>query len=233
MNNTPTKNDISQRDEKSFLEVNHALSRILGPDDLVIDVGANRGQFSREVLALGVNSVIAFEPSPTTFQSLADLSRQDHRLEAINAACSTADTLVDFYEQEGDLGSSLLEPLPNQPSKWLTPNRVLKVKSTRLDTFFQSRKIESVGLLKSDAQGFDLEVLNSAGRYLDPQHIGALLVEVNFHSFYHKQAEFEEIYAAACSRGYFLAEIFRHYNRNGWLWWADALFLPRASPYAT
>ena len=90
-----------------------------------------------------------------------------------------------------------------------------------------------ISLLKSDAQGFDGRVINSAGEFLNPNIIGAILVELNFHRFYEDQDAFYKIMEHICMGGYFLAGMFPHLNYSGWFWWADALFLPNKAPFST
>jgi hypothetical protein len=135
--------------------------------------------------------------------------------------------------QESDLGSSLLAPLEGKTSQWLTPKEVVDVHSVRLDTFLRSRELNKIALLKTDAQGLDGQVVESAGEFLQPDVIQAILVEMNFHTFYEGQEPFFDVIKTICERGYFLAEVFRHYNRVEWLWWADVLFLPNKPPYTT
>lgn len=73
-----------------------------------------------------------------------------------------------FFVTSGNEGSSLLEPLPNQPSKWLTVDKQVTVETIRLDDFLRQNNLATpgaVGLLKSDAQGSDHDVLLSAGDF--------------------------------------------------------------------
>lgn len=142
---------------------------------------------------------------------------------------------AEFFVSEEDVGSSLLAPLANQTSQWLTPSSrgAISVQTTRLDDWLVSRDLSHVELLKSDAQGFDGKVIESAGKFLSPDSIRAVLVELNFHGFYEGQDSFYGIIETLCKKGYFLAGMFRHYNRAGWHWWADALFLPDQAPFST
>jgi len=121
----------------------------------------------------------------------------------------------------------------DQSSEWLTNEFVVQVQTIRLDDYMSERGITRVALLKSDAQGFDQRVLASAGALLNPQHIGSVLVEVNFHDFYVGQDSFAGLIELLSGAGYFVAGVFRHFNRSGWLWWADVLFLPKAAPFST
>jgi hypothetical protein len=134
---------------------------------------------------------------------------------------------------ESFLGSSLLPAVPGQDSTWLHETNQIEVPTTRLDTFIESRGLSYISLLKTDAEGKDLTVLESAGKYLEPKFIQALLVEVSFHQFHVGQEPYWKILELAASRGYFLAGFYPHFNRKEWLWWADILFLPNTEKFST
>ena len=150
-------------------------------------------------------------------------------------AVSNVSGQTEFHVTDGDVGSSLLAPVENQTSQWLTPSSagLISIQSTRLDEWIVSHDIGTIELLKTDAQGFDGRVIESAGKFLSPDSIGAILVELNFHRFYEGQDSFYGIMESLCTKGYFLAGMYRHYNRAGWLWWADSLFLPDREPFST
>jgi len=211
-----------------------ALKRILQDGGVVLDVGANRGQFALELLATGADvSVICFEPGEAAYLDLCALADEKPRISPRKLAIATTTGCADLYVQRSDVGSSLLVPLPDQGSEWLTASSVESVDTIRLDDFMKQEGLSKVSLLKSDAQGYDKRVIESAGAFLNPVSIGAVLVEVNFHQFYREQDSFSSLLDMMMSAGYFLAGIFRHFNRAGWLWWADMLFLPNVPPYST
>lgn len=210
-----------------------ALVRILSGGGVVLDIGANRGQFARELLATSDVSVICFEPVDAAFDDLCALAHHEPRISPRKLAVATSTGSADFHVQRSDVGSSLLEPLPNQGSQWLTASEVLSVDTTRLDDFMTREGLANISLLKSDSQGYDKRVIESAGAFLNPGCIGAVLVEVNFHQFYRDQDSFSSLLDLMHSSGYFLAGLYRHFNRSGWLWWADVLFLPNEAPFST
>lgn len=210
-----------------------ALERLLTQGDLVIDVGANRGQFAQEVLGIQDVSIICFEPVADAFDVLRSLAIHNRQITAENMAISDVTGTADFYIQKSDVGSSLLEPVKNQSSEWLTSKHLIRVNTIRLDEYLSDRGISNISLLKSDAQGFDRRVVSSAGAFLTPQHIGSVLVEVNFHDFYEGQDSFSATVEMMSGAGYFVAGFYRHFNRAGWLWWADVLFLPNVAPFST
>lgn len=210
-----------------------ALARILSPDSLVLDVGANRGQFARQILAVSPCRFICFEPVAAAYDDLVSYAAEQPLIEPVRLGVAMTSGEASFFVSRGDTGSSLLPPVPGQASQWATYDHSETIEVTRLDEFMAARGIDRVDLLKTDCQGTDRQVLESAGDLLHPDHIGALLVELNFHTFYEDQESAASVIDLADQRGYFLAGFFRHVNREGWLWYADGLFLPRRAPYAT
>jgi FkbM family methyltransferase len=225
---TPDEIDATADAERA-----QALARILTADSVVFDVGANRGQFARQLLAAVPCTVVCLEPVQAAYDDLVAVALEHPLIRPVRLGVAEVTGEVDFFVQESDLGSSLLEPVPDQSSKWATAAERQRVPVTRLDDYLDAHGPDFVDLLKTDCQGADAQVLRSAGRLLDPDRIGALLVELNFHAFYQGQDSVSDVLDVAAEHGYFLAGLFRHVNREGWLWWADALFLPNRAPFST
>jgi FkbM family methyltransferase len=207
------------------------VKRLLTETSIVLDVGANRGQFASEILSIvDVKKIFSFEPTPNSFQELEKLSRSKDKIVPINAAVSTKSPFVTFFVTSSDIGSSLLRPLPGQPSKWLDMEEEIIVGSIRLDDFLAkefSDHIPPIDLLKCDAQGADVDVLESAGEELNPARIKSVLVEVNFVEFYEGQGAYHEVFSLLDRRGYRLARLYLHRAHDDWLWMADALFIAK------
>ena len=220
-------------DDIADSERRESLCRILTESSTVLDVGANRGQFAKQLLSGVSCSIISFEPGDAAFEDLSAFAATDPRVRPVKLVVADTTGSVEFFVQESDLGSSLLPPVPDQSSQWATFLKTTVVEATRLDDFIDANELGFVDLLKTDCQGADRRVLESAGAHLAPDDIGALLVELNFHAFYEGQDSVGSVFDLAYDHGYFLASMFRHVNREGWLWWADALFLPNRPPFST
>ena len=198
-----------------------------------MDVGANRGELLDVLSSLTVARYIGIEPGLAAFEGLEDRCRDlvAHRL--INAAVSTVDGEALFFESQSDVGSSLARPLPGQESDWATTVAEHVVETRRLDTICLEAGISHVDLLKVDAQGTDLDVLDSLGSRLRPENVTCIIVEMAYHPQYDNQSHPDEILRLMRSSGYFLADDFPYPNRHGWRWYADGLFLPRDARFAT
>lgn len=223
---------VMNKDEVADNQRIQDLQRILDDDSVVIDVGAHVGEFSSAVRAVSACTIYAFEPVPGAFESLKT-NLSDNRFFAINQAISLENARVRFHVTESLVGSSLLSPIQGQSSKWLNETEQIEVQSIRLDTFIEQKEMLKISLLKTDAEGCDLQVLDSAGRFLTPDFTQAVLVEMSFHVFHEGQDKFYKIIELLSDRGYFLAGFYPHFNHNDWLWWADVLFLPNNPKYST
>lgn len=58
------------------------------------------------------------------------------------------------------------------------------VKVSTIDRYCADKKIERIDLLKSDTQGFELEVLKGARHMLVERRVGAIYVEITFAQLY-------------------------------------------------
>jgi FkbM family methyltransferase len=207
------------------------MKRLLTPQSLVLDVGANRGQFALNLLKFAdVSKIYCFEPVPQAYLELEKLAQRDPRVIPKQMAISSVTSKVPFFVTKSDVGSSLLRPVGGQPSQWLTLEEEIQVDSIRLDDFI-NREFGGtppfIDLLKSDAQGADAGVLESAGSELFPKRIRAVLVEVNFSNFYTGQDSYIQILSLLDIRGYRPARIYSRRAHDNWLWWADVLFIAK------
>jgi len=202
-------------------------------EPVVFDVGANTGEFAQHILSLGPVRLFSFEPVPSAFIVLETLLAGEPHAKAYRLAVDEVPGDVEMFVTKSTIGSSLLPPVPGQSSEWMQVASTEQVAAVRLDSIIEELGIDRLDLLKVDTQGTDERVIRSAGRYLRPDFIGAILVEIHFHAFYNGQGRVSTLIDLLEDSGYFLGGIYRHYNRENWLWWIDALFLPNASPYST
>lgn len=129
--------------------------------DIVIDCGANIGEFSIYCSSLGA-SVFAFEPDPAEFQALR-ANGQD-RFAAFNSAlwCDSNGITLFSANETGD--SSAFQTSSATESFW--------VSSCTLDEFIQNKLFQvcedtHIKLLKLEAEGGEPEILLGALNILD------------------------------------------------------------------
>jgi FkbM family methyltransferase len=130
---------------------------------VVIDVGANRGEWTAHLLraAPAVERVICYEPACAALELLKRRFRSDGRVEIVAAAVAdAADERVLFEEPDAGETSSLVD----SHTSGLAHPRPVRV--VTLDDELGRLGIEHVDLLKIDAEGMDLHVLRGAERML-------------------------------------------------------------------
>jgi FkbM family methyltransferase len=162
----------------------------LRPAPVVIDVGANAGQFTSSLLAWRPRAwVHAFEPQREVLAAMKALLRGFDRVAYNDVALGAETGARTFYVSAYDQASSFL------PNGELLRSGVYGIDfSTRaeqqvtvrtLQDYVRERAIDRIDLLKLDVQGFELEVLR-----------GALGVLERIDWIY-TEAQFKELYAGA------------------------------------
>lgn len=130
----------------------------------VLDVGANTGQFARNLRRVGYRGYIcSFEPVKEAYTALSLCFRDDPRWLGYNYALGNENTRQAMnIAVESTTMSSFLPP---QSADWKLHQAMVEMK--RLDEVYESL-IAATGLqyphvfLKMDTQGYDLEVFNGA-----------------------------------------------------------------------
>jgi FkbM family methyltransferase len=146
-----------------------ALAAPRAPGRVWIDVGAHRGEASRQA-ALDDSSLVvhAFEPVPALFE---ELNRGPTNYHVYPMAVADHDGSATFRINAFLAASSLLPLDEAARLAWidghlLAEERENIIPTVRLDTFMDGTGITEVEFLKVDAQGADFRVVSSAGRRL-------------------------------------------------------------------
>lgn len=201
------------------------------PIRTVVDVGANRGQFAREILRfLPQARVLCFEPLPDVFRSLQKWATSTAgAVVAYNLALGeTNGTSRMQVHVDWDYSSSLLDTTehaidvyPYQKGQVTTQVRV-----ARLDDFIADCDVPLIPdiLVKVDAQGYDDRVLRGGQETL--KRARACIIEINLDSLYEAQGTFRDIFLLLDSLGYtYAGNLDQAYTTAGHVVFIDALFL--------
>lgn len=126
---------------------------------LVVDVGANSGQFNRFCeFYLGASRIISIEPVKETFNLLLKNVRRPQ--DCYQAMVSDRDGPAKFFITGASQLSSAIQPDDN------VPYTEIELYPTRLDKILSDAGINTIDLLKIDCEGSEMEVLRSAGAFL-------------------------------------------------------------------
>jgi FkbM family methyltransferase len=190
---------------------------------LVLDVGANRGQSIERLRRVFARPVIhAFEPGRDTFVALQRRAAGIPDLHVNNVAVGARAESRTFIDTEPDEMSSLLEP---STDAWGRIKRRYAVEVITVDDYCAARGIDLIDILKSDTQGFDLDVMKGAERMIGRRAIRFIYTEVTFSDMYEGLPRFDEIYAFLADRGFALVSFYDFYYQHDRAGWTDALFV--------
>jgi len=143
--------------EKAFLR-----KYLKNKKGVVIDVGANQGNYSLEAFGFSPSiQIYAFEPHPITFKVLSKKVGKLPNIMPINMGMSASPgklQLFDYPTKDGSSHASLFQDVITELHG--AGSAVShEVALTTLDDFVSSENIPEITLLKIDTEGNELEVL--------------------------------------------------------------------------
>lgn len=153
---------------------------------IVLDVGANIGEYTENVIRLVGNlKVFCFEPGPKIFLKLKDRLGGNSNCFLYNLACGKGNEFVELHDFDAGLNydgahASLFKETLDEVNK--NKYKLLKnvVKCVKLDDFIAENHIKQVDLLKIDVEGAELDVLKGVEDSLRRGIIHAVQFEFNF-----------------------------------------------------
>jgi FkbM family methyltransferase len=164
--------------------------------NLVIDVGANIGQFAQSLREYGyANKIVSFEPIKAAHAELLRQSRADHLWQiAPPVAIGDHDGEVVINISGNSVSSSVLDMLDAHAAAAPESAYVAMQKTplARLDTIISEYlKSGTVPFLKIDTQGYEDRVLSGARELL--KQVQGLQLELSFVPLYEGQKLFDEL----------------------------------------
>ena len=149
------------------------------PVATIFDVGANEGQSTLEALnSFPKARVLGFEPHPSTFATLMAKIGGNPRFQGFNVALGTDIGEVEMIEYDDSTTNSLTSNNPFS-KRFNTRGHSIRVQETTLDTFCSEHSIDTIDLLKTEAEGLDLAVLQGTCVMLQKRAVKFVLVEFN------------------------------------------------------
>jgi FkbM family methyltransferase len=158
-------------------EVRLAASLLPNADAVVIDGGANRGDWSRAMLTAAgqrLRSLTAFEPSNAHAATLSQI--RDPRFEWVRSGLGESTATTTLHAAQAGVGSASVY---NRRLDHLSVEMSYaeQIQLTSLDEFTVTRGIERIDFLKLDVEGHELAVLAGAKRLLKSGALRALSFE--------------------------------------------------------
>jgi FkbM family methyltransferase len=197
--------------------------------DLLLDVGANEGQYGMRMRRAGFQGrIVSFEPLSEAFDGLRRRASADPRWETRRLALSDTDGTAQIHVAGNSTSSSLLEMgerhLASAPESAYVGQETIE--TARLDSLWDelARNGERA-FLKLDVQGFELHVLSGAERALG--ELGGVQAELALAHLYEGDSPWREVVDHLAARGFELAGVEPGFTdlRSGRMLQFDGLFL--------
>ncbi len=194
---------------------------LLPANPIVIEAGAQFGEDTEKMSLLWPKgSLYAFEPSPVTYSSVAELSSRKSNVFSFQLALSNVSGKMPFYLAGG--ASSLLIPQDNFNREYFHADldHPAIVESVELDNWLDQQGINKVDFLWLDMEGNELNALKGAQKHLSD--IMLIYTEVNIARFWNECVCYEELKSWLAVNGF--EEI---WSEIAPAWQGNALFLNR------
>ena len=194
---------------------------------LVLDVGANTGQFAEELRAIGYRgTIVSFEPLSAACRVLTKRAANDAAWTALNLAVGDKDGAIEMNVAGNSQSSSILDMLPLHVQSAPESQYVGKetVKMVRLDSMFHTYDTGQPVYLKIDTQGFERRVIDGAEQSLD--RIDTIQLEMSLAPLYKDELLFPEMLNLMTRKGYALVSLEQGFSRStdGRLLQVDGIF---------
>jgi FkbM family methyltransferase len=226
--------EIRKTSVYSSQKLRHQLLFSQIPIDLVVDAGANTGQFVHQCRSAGYKGkIISFEPSACAHAALLRAASSDpHWKVAHRIALGATTGEVEINIAANSYSSSILPMLDSHLAA--APNSAYlqkeKVPLRRLDDLLADHLADPLAppgrhiFLKLDVQGYESQVLAGARRLLN--HTLAVQLEMSLLPLYEGETLMPEMQSAMAAKGFHLWDLepsFRDPN-SGRLLQVDAIF---------
>lgn len=222
---TKIRKQLADRFTLSSME-DKLLNHLNGDLDVVLDIGASKGYFIKQLRSLKpVGQVIFCEANENVFSDLEEMKKPNDKI--VPAIVSDKVGQEKFYIFELETTSSVFrfDESMNDLSKLnLEPKEERLVNAITVDSLMKDQGIQKVDLMKIDVQGAEMKVLNGSLDSL--KLIRNIWIEVSFRKVYKDSPVFSDIYSFLTSKGF----IFKSFSPvflspQGEILQADVLFM--------
>jgi FkbM family methyltransferase len=192
----------------------------------VVDVGANRGNWTRTAMKYFPNAhYTMFEPQEKMRAEVGDLLLNNN-VEFHCMGAGPMNSTMKLTQHEWD-DSHTFALSPQQAMEFGYPQ--IEVPVVALDDFFEDRGLPKVDILKIDAEGWDLEVLKGADRTTAGADIVLMEASVLNPVFTNTV---EEVLATMSRLGFVLFDItdLNRTAKHGALWLVELAFVKKDGP---
>lgn len=184
------------------------------PTETIFDVGANIGQTSIELRKYFPNSSIhAFEPINSTFEILNTNCRNSQGIVLNNVALGAENKELEIIVGMESCMNSLLNEVTSKHQE----EQIQVVRVIKGDEYSKNNNITSVFLLKTDTEGYDLDVLSGFETMIAQGQILFIFSEVTFDEENISQTSFFKINKYLNSHGYTFSGLYDLVHHGGFM----------------
>jgi FkbM family methyltransferase len=199
--------------------------------DLIIDVGANVGQFALMCRKLGYRGkIISFEPVESTFNILKIVSDTDSNWQCYNFALGNESKTSVIKKYNSTLFSSFYDVTDYAKTRFSDEISTFDeqcVEIRPLDDFLLDFESSKSIFLKMDTQGFDLNVFKGSLKNID--RIRLLLSELSFIPIYESMPSYIQSMEFFNNHGYNVSGLFpMNFNEDSSVVEMDAVFIKKS-----
>jgi len=198
--------------------------------DLILDIGANEGQFVREIRNLNYKKkIISFEPVEDVHKNLINNSKKDNEWEIYEKCClGEIDGFTEINVSSYSQSSSILNftPLHLNAKPTAVKKKKEKVKMCKLDTIIKNIDIENKKiLLKIDTQGYEAQIIDGAKNFLN--NVDIIICELSLYEVYEEQKLFKDIIDKLAEYNFKIASLQNGFTdkKSNHLLQIDAIFI--------
>lgn len=195
---------------------------------IIIDGGAHSGKFCNGILSFFTKSTIhAFEPGVDNFKKLLKNTQNEERIVPHQYALGDVNTKSRLNINNLPETNSLLDA--SQEGEYYYRDMIFnksksEVEVITLSAFLESKKINTIDILKLDTQGYEMKALKGLGQNL--KNIKIIYLEVLFIEIYKNAPNFSDIYMFLEKNNFTLYNFYdvKRSTKDGRILYADALF---------
>ncbi len=197
--------------------------------DLVVDIGANEGQFAKKIIKYGYTKrIVSFEPMKSAFIKLEKNSKKSALWKTVNLGFGKENSFEFLNISKNSVSSSILQVLETSTNvesdtKFISRE---KIKLITLNEYLSNNEYKDKKIfVKIDTQGYEKNIILGAEKVKDK--IKGFLVEMSIVKLYSSEASFNEMIDLLNKLGFELWSLERGFSnkKNGQTLQIDAIFM--------
>jgi len=193
---------------------------------LVLDIGANHGNWTRTALKYFPQAqYVLIEPQDHLKVCVQDLIDLGHKIRWVSAGVADQSGILPFFVSDRDDSSTFLSP-DNQSQTGVPSGKMVPVET--LDAILSKYNLPVPDMVKIDAEGFDLKVMRGASSLIGKTDV--FLLEAGVVSPLENSVA--RVVSTMADFGYHLMDIteLNRSPKHGVLWLTELVFLRSSSP---